>query len=109
MGIMANLRRSSALLLLLLFAGGCTRNFFHKRADKDVESILQEKDRFSDWRIDQFHVEPDPRARFADDGNPDRPPMPPDDPAAHDLSPNPQKPPKKQGIRLMEGEAYLDI
>lgn len=106
---MANLRRLTACCALLLLLGGCTRHFFHKSADKEVDDILREKDRYKDWHLEQYHVDPDPRARFADDGNPDRPPMPPDDPAAHDLSPNPQKPPKKAGIRLMEGEQYIDI
>ena len=36
--MMANLRRSPAFLLLLLCVGGCTRHFFHKRADKDAWS-----------------------------------------------------------------------
>src|SRR5207249_4683839 len=107
MGMMANLRRKTAFLLLLLCVGGCTRHFFHKRADKDDDVLLREKDHYSAWAIDQWHVEPDPHARFADDGNPDRPPMPPDDPAAHALSPNPQHPPKKEGVRYTEGDGYL--
>src|SRR5207249_4245019 len=48
------------------------------------------------------------RARFADPTNPDRPPMPPDDPAAWDLSPHPQRPPWHAGVRLIEGFGYLD-
>src|SRR5207244_4315918 len=58
--------------------------------------------------VENFHVYPDPRARFADPTNPDRPPMPPDDPAAWDLSPHPQKPPKETGVRQVEGLGYLD-
>ncbi len=55
-----------------------------------------------------MHVYPDSRARFADPTNPDRPPMPPDDPAAYDLSPNPQKP-GKPGVARVEGSGYLDL
>jgi hypothetical protein len=87
---------------------GCTRPFFRKRADMEVANILTEKDQYPDWQIEQYHVYPDPRARFADDSNPDCPPMPPDDPAAKDLSPNPQKP-GKAGVGLVAGQGYMDL
>src|SRR5712692_4429581 len=101
------------LCLLLVFAvtggpTGCTRKFFRQRADKEVADILAEKDQYPDWQIEQYHVYPDPRARFADDSNPDCPPMPPDDPAAKDLSPNPQKP-GKAGVGLVAGQGYMDL
>lgn len=96
------------VLMVCAVSVGCTRQFFRKRADKEVASLLEQKDKYSDWKIDQFHVYPDPRSRFADWTNPDRPPMPPDDPAAHKLSPNPQKPPKA-GIQLIEGTGYIDL
>jgi outer membrane protein TolC len=97
------------LALALLAAPGCTRRFFRTRADQEVDCVLREKDRYPDWKIEQYHPYPDPRARFADPTNPDRPPMPPDDPAAHDLAPNPQKPPHRAGIAQVEGEGYLKI
>src|SRR5262249_5405337 len=56
-----------------------------------------------------YHVYPNPQARFADDTNPDRPPMPPDDPASAEMAPNPQKPPHKAGVQLIEGTGYLDL
>src|SRR5262249_15631600 len=79
-----------------------------KQADKEVEHVLAEKDQYPEWKIENFHVYPDPRARFADPTNPDRPPMPPDDPAAWDLSPHPQKP-GKAGTKLVEGTGYLEL
>jgi hypothetical protein len=87
---------------------GCTRHFFRQRADEEVDATLAEKDKYADWKIEQFHVYPDPRARFADCSNPDRPPMPPDDPAARDLSPNPQKP-GHAGVARLEGEGYVKL
>src|SRR5262249_20021088 len=66
------------------------------------------KDRYPAWKIENWHVYPDPRARFADPSNPDRPPRPPDDPAAYDLSPDPQKP-GKAGIARIEGAGYLEL
>src|ERR1700730_14774802 len=93
---------------LLLAVGGCTRNFFRQRADCEVGEVLAEKDVYPQWKIEDSHVYPDPRARFADPTNPDRPPMPPDDPAAFDLSPNPQNP-GKAGVGRVEGGGYLDL
>src|SRR5438128_235392 len=105
------IRLSLVLLLAGLFGlglSGCTRRFYRTRADMEVDDILTEKDQFHDWQIDQYHVYPDPRARFADDTNPDCPPMPPDDPAAEEMAPNPQKP-RHAGVRLIEGEGYLEL
>src|SRR5262245_26153979 len=76
------------ILLALLAVSGCTRRFYRNSADKEVSEILAEKDQYPQWKIEQFHVYPDPRARFADPNNPDRPPMPPDDPAAWELAPH---------------------
>jgi hypothetical protein len=105
------IRLSLALLMIALFGlslSGCTRRFYRTRADMEVDDILTEKDQFHDWQIEQYHVYPDPRARFADDTNPDRPPMPPDDPASEEMAPNPQRP-KHAGVRLIEGTGYLDL
>ncbi len=100
-----NLALATGFLMPL---GGCTRGFYRKRADKEVSEILAYKDKYEAWKIENWHVYPDPRARFAEVGCPDRPPMPPDDPAAHDMSPNPQKS-KKLGIERQEGTGYLTM
>ena len=65
----------------------CTRRFYRNQTDREVAGVLAEKDVVPDWKIENYHVYPDPRARFADPSNPDRPPMPPDDPAAKMLAP----------------------
>ena len=69
---------------------------------------MAEKDKYPSWKIDQYHVYPDPRSRFADWTNPDRPPAPPDDPAAYDMAPRPQKTPHS-GVAYIEGTGYLDL
>src|SRR5262245_5993161 len=99
-------RRGLFLVLvvgLLAALDGCTRGFYRRWADREVNDVLAEKDQYPEWKIEQFHVYADPRARFADPTNPDRPPMPPDDPAAYCLSPNPQKP-KHVGVARVEGK-----
>lgn len=94
---------------LTALSAGCTRKFFRNCADDDVTGVLTQKNVFPDWKIENWHVYPDPRARFADLSNPDRPPYPPDDYAAYRLSPNPQSPKKKWGVGRVDGEGYLTI
>src|SRR5262245_10993891 len=95
------------LAVLLAALGGCTRRFFRLRADQEVAAILHEKDQYPQWKLENYHAYPHPRARFADTTDPDRPPMPPDDPAAADLAPRPQKP-GHAGVGWVEGTGYLD-
>src|ERR1019366_3100744 len=93
---------------LLLGGRGCTRDFYRNSADKEVYDVLAEKDRYPEWKIEQFHVYPDPRARVADPTNPDRPPMPPDDEATWNSTPHPQKP-GHRGVSDVHGTAYLEM
>jgi outer membrane protein TolC len=99
---------SLMLLAASLVPTGCTRRFYRHSADEQVEEVLAEKNCYEPWRIEQWRVYPDPRARFVDINDPDHPPMPPDDPASRDLSPNPQRP-GKAGIDFYEGVGYLKI
>src|SRR5262245_13129558 len=98
------------LAILLVFAAlaGCSRLHFRERADKEVAGVLKQKDIFDAWKIQNFHVYPDSRARFADPSCPDNPPYPPDDYPAWLLSPNPQRPNKKSGTGRYEGKEYLE-
>ena len=93
---------------ILAQAVGCTRPFYRKQADEQVAEILGQKNKYPTWAIQNWHVYPDPRSRFGDPTNPDFPPKPPDDPAAINLAPNPQKP-RKAGIAHVEGTAYLEL
>jgi hypothetical protein len=114
-----NRQRSSRRLgWVLLFLGlslaelfslsGCTRRFFRRRADAEVDEILAEKDCYPQWKINDYYVYPHPLSRFADPTDPDRPPMPPDDPASWDLSPHPQRPLLK-GYAYWQGTGYLEL
>jgi outer membrane protein TolC len=100
----------AAFLAIIALPTGCTRKFYRNQADREVDGILTEKNVYDPWRIDSsYYLPPDPRARFAaGPGKPDRPPMPPDDPATRNLSPNPQKP-GKAGIGNFEGTGYLEL
>ena len=91
-----------------LGVAGCTRAYYRKQADREVTDVLLEKDKYPEWKIEQYHVYADPRARFADPTNPDRPPMPPDDEAAWKLSPHPQGP-GHAGVGAVRGTGYLEM
>ena len=98
----------ATLIGTLLIGPGCTRRYFREKADKEAFAVLNQKSGDPRWSLGGFFVYPDSRSRFADVTNPDRPPMPPDDPAAKELSPNPQKP-GKAGIALVEGIGYMKM
>ncbi len=79
------------MVLAMVTTGGCTRNFYRERADKEAFDILKEKEKDPRWRLGEFSVYPDPRARFADFTNWDHPPTPFDDPYVKKYGPRPQK------------------
>src|ERR1700677_1163719 len=79
------------LLLAMTMAGGCTRNYYREHADKETYAILQEKEKDPRWRIGEFDVYPDPRARFTDFANWDHPYTPFDDIFTKRQSPHPQR------------------
>jgi hypothetical protein len=103
-------RRLPWLVLILAVGAGCTRSFFRKRADKDVENLLAEKSVDPRWELDGWYVYPDKRARFADFDKPDRPRKPPDDPATAALTPDSQ--PIRGKLKAgpdQEGRGYLEF
>ena len=94
--------------LLLILGTGCSRQAFRVRADKDVEAVITQKNVIPNAQVQNWHVYPDPRARF---GEPpgmcqDYPPYPPDDYYAWLTSPNPQRP-GRGGAGRYEGQLYL--
>ncbi len=102
------LKMAGLALLTLSSGGGCGREFFRQWADQDVTEAVFEKSRDPRWTLPIFTVEPPAMSRFAEPFDPDRPPAPPDDPAAEALSPVPQMP----HIRLLtpsEGDGYNDL
>lgn len=92
--------------LAAVVVAGCSRQAYRERTDKDVEALISQKNVVPQWKVQNWHVYPDPRARFADPSNPDFPPYPPDDYAAKVLSPNPQRP-GRGGAGRHEGDGWL--
>ncbi len=60
---------------------GCSRAYYRHQADESVTKLVDEKSQDSErWGIQNFNIAVDPRSRMFDPADPDRPPMPPDDP-----------------------------
>ena len=71
-------------LLLCITAGGCSRSYWRKQADEKTYTLLDNKIDNPNWPIPPVDLNRDPRSRFFDPYNPDKPPLPPDDPTAHE-------------------------
>jgi hypothetical protein len=56
---------------------------YRMRADKEVKYLVEQKSNDPRWNLHSFTIGMDPRARYFDPTDPDCPPMPYDDPAAH--------------------------
>jgi len=78
------------VVVLLLAAqfialSGCTRRYYRRQADNEVNCIVDNKAKAVGSQPGEFRIDIDPRSRMYDPNNPDCPPMPPDDPVSHQL------------------------
>jgi len=69
--------------LLIASLPGCSRQFWRRQADMDVYDAEAQKLNDPRWAVPRVDLTPDPRSRFFDPYDPDKPPLPPDDPYAH--------------------------
>jgi hypothetical protein len=74
-----------ALVLCTLFSTGCSRTFWRRQADIDAYALVREKATHPHWRLPNYTTSVDPRSRMYDPYAIDCPPIPPDDPTAHQL------------------------
>ena len=76
----------TATLVLAAFAApGCNRAYYRRGADADAYNLVSEKNNHPHWDLGKFSIAVDPRSRMYDPFCADCPPMPPDDPTAHEL------------------------
>ncbi|MCX7667203.1 MAG: hypothetical protein N2112_16865, partial [Gemmataceae bacterium] len=103
-------RYSWLILWLVIVTGliGCSRRFYRNLTDRDVERLIDEKNRIPEAAVENWHVYPDERARFADFENPDRPRRPPDDPTTQALTPDSQ-PFRRRKDDYNDGTGYLAL
>src|SRR6056297_776920 len=81
-----NGRRVLLLLLLLLLGGGagCNRAYYRQQADVEAYGLIDEKVAHSNQTPGEpLRIEPDRQSRMFDPFDPDRQPMPVDDPQSH--------------------------
>jgi len=64
---------------------GCSRQFWRRQADRDSYKAIGEKLNDPHWQVPRIELTPDSRSRFFDPYDPDKEPLPPDDPAAHEM------------------------
>lgn len=74
----------AVVLLMLSLSSGCTRSSHRRKVDCEAKYLLDEK-RAESCEVNpaDYSIEIDPRSRMFDPFNPDRPPMPQDDPQAN--------------------------
>lgn len=70
-------------LTSLLASTGCFRTRYRLSADREVYGLVREKSNDPRWAEPTFNVYTNPRSRYFDPFNPDREPMPRDDPASY--------------------------
>ena len=72
----------ASLGILAASNSGCTRARYHALADRDVYSIERERQTDPRWELPPRLVEADVLSRMHDANDPDKTPIPPDEPAA---------------------------
>lgn len=73
------------ILATLLSQGGCNRTYYRRQADMDAQGLIQQKISHPHWDLPRQTIDIDPRSRMFDPFNPDKEPMPADDPYSHEL------------------------
>ena len=73
----------SVVLLVCGLIGGCSRSFWREQGQEDAYDAVSEKMTDYRWTLPRYGIQPSSNSRFFDPYDPDRPPLPPDDPAAH--------------------------
>ena len=77
-------------LLVLLLAGqmctlGCHRGYYRRQADNEAQQLVAEKNTDPRWNYADGRIDIDPQSRMFDPFSADHPPIPPDDPASHQM------------------------
>lgn len=72
------------MLIALLATLGCHRGHYREQADVQAYNLIRSNS-YAHWPLEDIRIYVDPRSRMFDPFCPEREPMPPDDPAAHEL------------------------
>ena len=69
-------------IVVLLIGHGCSRQHYRLKADKEAYDLLRCEASNPNWKINDYRIGVDKRSRMFDVHDPDKTPMPNDDPAA---------------------------
>lgn len=69
--------------MLVIALAGCSRAYYRRQADDAAYCAVSQATITPRFKLENYTINIDPRSRLFDPTNPDRPPMPPDDPEAH--------------------------
>ena len=72
-----------SLAIAAVGLSGCSRSFWRKQADERTYEVIGENLNDQRWAVPRMDIEPDPSSRLFDPYEPDKAPLPPDDPTAH--------------------------
>jgi outer membrane protein TolC len=75
--------RVLVMIVLACLVGGCSRAYYRNSADKETYHAVEQRDHDPRWDLPRVSIQPAPQSRLYDPYDPDHPPLPPDDPAAH--------------------------
>ncbi|MDO5581177.1 MAG: TolC family protein [Planctomycetia bacterium] len=79
-------KRLIVFIVLILLISGCSRKFYREDADREVDKLLNTAGQCDPlWDMSNFSLEQDPASRYSDFHDPEKLPMPPDDPMGHRL------------------------
>ncbi len=96
------------LLTVVASASSCTRPYYRRQADREVNCIIDHKSMALGQAPGEFRIDVDPKSRMFDPNSPDCPPMPPDDPISHQLMHCVDCKPGAPCWRHMGKTAYVD-
>ena len=75
----------AVVLLNLCAAIGCHRGYYRRQADAEAKRLILQKSNDPRWNTASGNIDIDPQSRMFDPFSADHPPIPPDDPASHQL------------------------
>ena len=77
------MRRGWVILALCTIIVGCHRPWYRRDADRETYMVERQHEDDALWPVANTNIVAPPGSRLFDPFNPDYPPLPPDDPAAH--------------------------
>lgn len=75
--------RTAVAIVLAVLLSGCSRAYYRRDADRETYHAIRERTNDPRWDLPRITLDVPPQSRLFDPFNPDHPPLPPDDPAAH--------------------------